>query len=66
MDVEQRAKKFINGGLLKQLLPTEKEKKVHKDVFSQFNTPCFYATLLLWVYNSLEPALIMMYDVCMT
>ena len=58
MDVEQRVKKFINGGQLKQLLPTEKEKKNHKDVFSQFNIHYFYATLLFCVYYSLEPALI--------
>ena len=55
MDVEQRVKKFINGGLLKQLLPTEKEK-IHKDIFSQFNRHYFYATLLSCVYYSLEPA----------
>ena len=54
------SKKFINGGLLKQLLPTEKEKKIHKDIFSQFNIHYFYATLLLCVYYSLEPALIIL------
>ena len=57
MDVEQRVKKFINEGLLKQLLSTEKEKKIHKDIFSQFNIHYFYATLLLGIYYSLEPAL---------
>ena len=54
MDVEQRVKKFINGGLLKQLLPTEKEKKIHEDIFCQFNIHSFYATLLLCVYYSLN------------
>ena len=66
MDVEQRVKKFINGGLLKQLLPTKKEKKIHKDIFSQFNIHYFYATLLLCVYYSLEPALIILQITCMT
>ena len=60
MDVKQRVKKFINGDLLKQLLPTKKEKKIHKDIFSQFNIHYFYATLLLCVYYSLEPALIIL------
>ena len=59
MDVEQRVKKFINGGLLKQLLPTKKEK-------NQFNIHYFYATLLLHVYYSLEPALIILQITCMT
>ena len=57
MDVEQRVKKFINESLLKQLLSTEKEKKIHEDIFSQFNIHYFYATLLLDIYYSLEPAL---------
>ena len=51
---------YINGGLLKQLLPTEKEKKIHKDIFSQFNIHYFYTTLRLCVYYSLEPALIIL------
>ena len=58
--VEQRVKKFITRGLLKQLLPTEKENKIHKDIFSQFNIHYFYATLLLCVYYSLELALIIL------
>ena len=60
IDVEQRVKKFINGALLKQLLPTEKEKKIHKDIFSQFNIHYFYATLLMSICYSLEPALIIL------
>ena len=60
MDVEQRVKKFINGGLLKQLLPTEKEKKIHEDIFSQFNIHYCYADLLMCVCYSLEPALIIL------
>ena len=60
MDVEQRVKKFINGGLLKQLLPTKKEKKIHKNIFPQFNIHYFHATLLLCGYYSLEPALIIL------
>ena len=53
LDVEQRVKKFRNGGLLKQLLSTTKENKIHRDIFSQFNIHYFYATLLLCVYYSL-------------
>ena len=60
MDVEQRVKTFIKGVLLKQLLPAEKEKKIHKDIFSQFNIHYFYFTLLLCIYYSLEPALIIL------
>ena len=52
--------KVYKQGLLKQLLPTKKEKKIHKDIFSQFNIHYFYATLLLCVYYSLEPALIIL------
>ena len=57
---QAESKKVYKQGPIKTAAANQKRKENYKDIFSKFNIHYYYATLLLCVCYSLEPALIIL------